>query len=123
MTRTILDSDNGVAFVQSNAKSFGTGQTYKASSKSWATTYQNTEDKPIMITAQMETQVAADADVWIGIGATSTTLSSAVYTYVPATPGSARTAIVSALIPPGHFYSINRGGTFGALSIREVTSP
>lgn len=115
-TRTILDSENGIPFVTTNAKAVGINQTITSGGKGFGSVYQNTRDKPIIVWAYLKAQPGEVADLGIRLGLDGSVIFQPAYTHV--TVGQA--AAINALIPPGYYYYYHRGGLYTESAILEL---
>lgn len=108
-TRTILDSDNGVAFVSNNAKAVAVNQTLAIVGRAFTTVYQNTTDKPIIVYVQGTADLSGlTADFAIRMATDPGIGHVAAYAFVK----DGQAVALSAIIPPGFYYLYHRGGNF-----------
>ena len=106
VTRTILDSENGVQFVKDNGGAFGVGQAI-AANPTYFTAIQNTTDKTIMVGNFARASLGQVCDIGIRFGPTNGVALTACYQYID----SDRSANLFALIPPGWFFYLHIGGS------------
>ena len=101
LTRTILDSDNGVVFVKTNSGAFGVDQSSSSpAGRSQGTVYQNTSDKTIAVTVGFNNNTGANSGGQLNIGVTSTP--DHVFALVNLSVNFEQ--YMTALVPPGWYY-------------------